>query len=483
MRYKFEEVALTPLQAQAWNETKTALIWQAPGFAHILYSMLNLKKDDGVLFWTRQIKTLCTDGRAIAANPDFFFALPLPNRVFAVCHEVAHAMFNHCEVGYQLSRVGLVSVYLDGKWQKIEYQHPLANISMDYVINDLLVESNIGRIHKNWLHDTKIGTHANTWVEVYGKLYQPPPEAEEPEEGEQGEQGEQPGRGDGNIPDEGKGGQPGEDEGKESEQGEDNQQGKGGNGTQPPQPTMGPGQFDEHMAPGTIEGKDPEECKTNETQWQQAIAAGMEIARAQGKLPGAMEQFFQKFLQPVVAWQDEIRADLARKAGSGGYDFRRAHRRLIVRDIYAPSLSGNGCDTIVVAVDTSGSVFAVQHLLDRWFSEMGGMLSDLRPRRIIVIQCDAEVQAVDEIEDEADLETYKAKPSKGGGGTDFRPVFDYLEKEEIKPDCLVYLTDMWGDFPAEDPGFDVIWGSITPEGGFTEPPFGKIVYIPTDGTA
>jgi predicted metal-dependent peptidase len=483
---KFIEVTLTPLQKQAWNETKTALIWQAPGFAHILYSLLNLKKDDGVLFWTRSIPTLCTDGRAIAANPEFFFGLALPYRVFAVCHEVAHAMFNHCEVGYQLQRAGKISVYraLKNLWEKIPYVHGIGNKAMDYVINDLLVESNIGKCHKNWLHDIKIGTHANSWVEVYAKLWdeqQQPDEPDEEDEGEgsegegepceDGEPGQEPGKG------KGKGEPEQEGEGEGESEGEGNQ---GGNQGEAPRD---PGQFDDHLAPGTIEGKSPEEVPHNEQQWQQAIASAMEIARAQGKLPGCMEQFLSKFLEPRVTWSDEIRGLLARKVGSGGWDFRRPHRSLIVRGICAPSQSGNGCDTIVVKIDTSGSVFRVKHLLDRWFAEMSGILTDLKPKRIIVIEADDIVQKVTEIEDEQDLVDYAATPSKGGGGTSFKPSFKYLEDEEIVPDAVVYLTDMWGDFPDEEPPYEVIGGSITPAGQYDEPPFGRVIHIPTDGTA
>jgi predicted metal-dependent peptidase len=491
---KFIEVTLTPAQKQAWNETKTALIWQAPGFAHILYSLLNLKKDDGVLFWTRSIPTMCTDGCAIAANPDFFFGLELSYRVFACCHEVAHAMFNHCEVGYQLQRAGRINVYraLKNLWEKIPYVHMLGNKSMDYVINDLLVESHIGRCHKNWLHDTKIGTHMNSWVEVYAKLWDEQQQPDEPEDGDEGEDGEQ-GEGNpcedgepGQNPGEGKGkgnpGEEGEGEGEgEGEAVESNQGGKpqGQGGSTP----RDPGQFDDHLAPGTIEGKHPSEVTHNETEWQQAIASAMEIARAQGKLPGCMEQFLSSFLEAKVTWQDEIRGELARKVGSGGYDFRRAHRRLIIRDIYAPSQSGNGCNTIVVIIDTSGSVFAVKHLLDRFFAEMGGILTDLRPREIIVIEADDGIQKVTHIEDEQDLVRYRAEPSKGGGGTSFKPPFQYLEEENIVPDAVVYLTDMWGDFPDEEPPYETIWGSITPAGQFEDPPFGKVIFIPTDGTA
>jgi len=47
-----------------------------------------------------------------------------------------------------------------------------------------------------------------------------------------------------------------------------------------------------------------------------------------------------------------------------------------------------------------------------------------------------------------------------GGGTDFRPVFDWVAREGETPDGLIYLTDMYGCFPSA-PGYPVLWASCT----------------------
>jgi predicted metal-dependent peptidase len=46
---------------------------------------------------------------------------------------------------------------------------------------------------------------------------------------------------------------------------------------------------------------------------------------------------------------------------------------------------------------------------------------------------------------------------QGGGGTDFRPVFDWLVRQDRAPDALIYFTDAEGTFPRAEPGFPVIW--------------------------
>jgi predicted metal-dependent peptidase len=46
---------------------------------------------------------------------------------------------------------------------------------------------------------------------------------------------------------------------------------------------------------------------------------------------------------------------------------------------------------------------------------------------------------------------------RGGGGTRFTPVFDWIRQEECNPDLLVYFTDAQGEFPRQEPPFPVIW--------------------------
>jgi predicted metal-dependent peptidase len=36
-------------------------------------------------------------------------------------------------------------------------------------------------------------------------------------------------------------------------------------------------------------------------------------------------------------------------------------------------------------------------------------------------------------------------------------VFEWVEREHMRPDALVYFTDAEGDFPAEAPTYPVVW--------------------------
>jgi predicted metal-dependent peptidase len=156
--------------------------------------------------------------------------------------------------------------------------------------------------------------------------------------------------------------------------------------------------------------------------------------------------------------------------GNDRYSWEQLNPQLIYRGIGAPGRVTYGCNLLVVAADSSGSI--TQHTLDVFLSESRAILEVIRPRRIIFTQCDAAVHEWTEIDDIDDLRG----EVKGGGGTDFRPVFDRMKQEGEEPDVLVYLTDGYGAFPDQAPNYPVVWGSIAlgPEGY----PFGEVVVVP-----
>jgi len=415
------QVALTPDQENLWEQTRCRLLWQAPAFTHIFYEMLNNAGSKHIALFTKDVPIAATDGSNMILNPDTFFKYQLDEQVFACAHEILHCVMNHCVAGLNYARSGKI-IYPDGS--TLPYDQQVSNIAMDLVINDLLIESKLGKFNKDWLHDKAFGCATDSWIDVYKKVFKAK-----------------------------KAGQPGPN---------------------------GIG-FDQHLAPGTSQGKDPTSAagQRSDAQWGQVVAgaAAIEAAtRKQGDAPGALARFFADQLEPQVDWKERIRALFSRKVGSGSYDWRRADRRLISRfndPIYAPARSGFGCGVIVVAADTSGSIGPKE--LDMFFAEMAGIMGDCLPRELVIMWCDAHVHDVDHADEVSDLNVIRRKPVKGGGGTDFRPVFEKIESMGIEPDALVYLTDLQGSFPKAAPSYPVIWGNIYP--GATAP-FGDQVEVP-----
>ena len=115
----------------------------------------------------------------------------------------------------------------------------------------------------------------------------------------------------------------------------------------------------------------------------------------------------------------------------------------------------------VVAIDTSGSVMGeeVQMFLQKTYNILMQEDSYFSRVNIHIIQCDAEIQEDVVISNRDDFEAYlKSMKILGLGGTDFRPVFRYVdqlieEKSFRNLKGLIYFTDGYGTFPEQKPPF------------------------------
>jgi len=424
-----------PQQLKDYDITLTWAIFNQPFFAHLLMAELPL-------FWTKDVPIAATDGFYIFLNPDPFFVYDLQERAFILFHEVLHCVFGDCILNQAWLQAG--QLHVGG--EVLPYGPELMNVAADYVINAVLIEGKAGKFNPEWLYDRAITPDGNrAAVDIYAQLYK------------EAIAGFGKGKGAGGKGMPGKGGIP-----------------------IPVPPSVTGKRFDKHLAPGAKDGKDPSEAvkERNDAKFKAAIQSAATVAEQQGKLPSTLKRLIHDVLNPKVPWQEHLRSALNRANGAEGLDWRYADKRMIARDyvghspVYFARASGHSAGTIVIAVDTSGSIG--QKELDSFFAEMTGILNDLSPERVVIMQCDADVGAVDEITDLSELDEWRVKGLIGGGGTDFCPVFKEVAKRGIQPDALVYLTDLFGTFPKKEVGYPVIWGVI---GECTNAPFGEIVSI------
>ena len=111
--------------------------------------------------------------------------------------------------------------------------------------------------------------------------------------------------------------------------------------------------------------------------------------------------------------------------------------------------------TIVVLLDTSGSIYSYLEILASFWTEVREIAHELNPERVIILQVDTRITDVAEYASENLPEELEAK---GGGGTDFRPGFPWLEAEGIEPACCLYFTDMeCSSYPEAEPPFPVLF--------------------------
>ena len=126
----------------------------------------------------------------------------------------------------------------------------------------------------------------------------------------------------------------------------------------------------------------------------------------------------------------------------------------------------------VVAIDTSSSCShgLIQLFLTRTYEILSRGRGFGDQVNVHIIQCDAEVQSDDVIHNTSEMAAYEEGFTvRGFGGTDFRPVFAYVDDLLVKGEFddlrgLVYFTDGYGTFPNQAPGYDVAFVFVEEDG-------------------
>jgi predicted metal-dependent peptidase len=207
---------------------------------------------------------------------------------------------------------------------------------------------------------------------------------------------------------------------------------------------------------------------------KRAIATAKEAAKAMGKMPAALERLVDEYLKPKVSWKEKLRHHVTRCISREASTWATPHRRrLVTTGIYYPSYTGFGAGLTIVAFDTSGSIGQTE--LDMFMAELNDILQTTRPEKVILLSCDAQVytDAIHYLDDGEDIMSHPPK-IRGGGGTCFRPVFEWFDNEGLVPAAVVYLTDLMGTFPSTEPKYPTIWCSTVEN---AQAPFGETIFI------
>ena len=203
-----------------------------------------------------------------------------------------------------------------------------------------------------------------------------------------------------------------------------------------------------------------------------------------GRVPGCVQRQVGEIVRPrSISW-DQRFAALARRAtstclhGSGDETYASRNRaQSFFDDEYgdrAPVLMGEEDTTVTVGlcVDTSGSM--EDEAFGKVMSTATDILRALPEAQLSVFAGDTKLQAAGAVRYAADI----APLLKGGGGTDFRPLFTAASKASPRPDVLVFATDGYGHWPEEPPaGMQVIWLIVN---GQNSCPWGEVVVAGED---
>ena len=371
------------------SKAKTALILEHPFVGNIALNM--------PFELTEDIPTAATNGERVLFNPNFCEELSDEELKFLVAHECMHPMLEH-------------------PFRRQERDIRVWNQAGDYVINQLLVDENMGKMPEGGLYDMDIWHKGGGTTDGIYKIL--------PKEGPSDDSN-------GGIGSVGKGGGDPLDQCLDAEGGQ-------------------------------------AETEQKASEWKVKVAQAAQAGKMMGKMSAGLERFVGKVLEAKVDWR-EVLQRFIEKCKDDTRSWARPNRRFLAQGLYLPSSSGEAMGELVVAVDCSGSID--EDTLNQFAAEVLTIKEDSNPSCIHVVYFDSEVCHYEKFtrDDELHIEPH------GGGGTAFSPVFDYLNKHGIDPIACVFLTDLYCDDYGDEPSFPVLW--VATDKDKTDAPFGEVVVM------
>ena len=270
---------------------------------------------------------------------------------------------------------------------------------------------------------------------------------------------------------------PQDDGGQPPDNQETDERGENGEGDAPPEPQEAP-QLDPNVEQAEHDWQDIAQQVETEMR-AHARSRGNDLGRMAGNLELAnrSEIDYEDFLRRFCLRSEEL------KTNQDEFDY--------IFYTYGLELYGNmpliepleyleveSLRDFVIAIDTSGSCSG--ELVRTFLTRTCEILSQAQVKggetNVFVIQADLYVQSVEQVKSTEDLRRMvDGLQVRGGGGTDFRPVFSYVEElreqgllENLRG--MVYFTDGLGIFPTVVPDYDVAFVFVEDEGRHTYVP-------------
>ena len=195
--------------------------------------------------------------------------------------------------------------------------------------------------------------------------------------------------------------------------------------------------FDEHDT-SLADNMTAEEVEKLDREITQIVhQAGILAGKMKSQVPRGITDSLKVDVDWVREMQDFVSAQSSAK--DDDYTFRRFDRKYMAYDVIMPGTISETVGEVVVAIDTSGSIDDVA--LSKFASERSHLAALVNPECVRVLWWDTMVHGEQVFNDQHYGDIARLMRPKGGGGTRVQCVSNYIEAEQLKPDCVVVLTD------------------------------------------
>lgn len=206
-----------------------------------------------------------------------------------------------------------------------------------------------------------------------------------------------------------------------------------------------------------------------------ALADMQTIAKSMGEGIWGAKLLVGDTFKPKVRWQDHLRFATSQVLGVNGRSYRNPHRRsggisaATGRRFLFPG-PNRGLDSLVLVLDSTGSVVGDHGLLEMFLGVMEDLLRITRRSCRVLIH-------EDRILEDFETRTLQGIRDKltGGGGTHFACVYERLAESKKEIPMVVWLTDLIGRHEHPQPKYPLLWVTGETHGSV---PWGRHLVIP-----
>ncbi len=444
---KIEQGALENMQ-----KARSSLLLEHPFFATFALK-LELKIDN-------TCSDLWTDGKTLAYNPMYAYSLSKESMIGAQAHEIMHLA-----CGHHIRRNGRE----EKKW----------NEACDYAINSLLLDAGF-KLPENFRYDVQYKNMSVDDIyqallhfdeqQIHGGANQANIAEEVKNEDSEGSSGSlNNNSAQINKENETKKASTEEQNGENTEINQDIDTNNLNEDLESEKSqsmsTAFHGEVQDHPSLSDKDNENAQKFAEQESQIQ--LAQALQSAISSGNTPLGLLRLFKDQISPSLDWRELLQRFIENHR-EGDYSWSTPNRRYLYQNIYLPSRNEERLSSIVLAIDASGSIDMAS--LSLFCAELESIL-DFYDTTLHIVYHDNMVQGHQEY-------TRNDRPlvltPKGGGGTDYRPVIQFIEEENLNPKALLWFTDLECAFFPEEPHFPLLWICTRQQ---NNAPYGDIIYI------
>lgn len=222
------------------------------------------------------------------------------------------------------------------------------------------------------------------------------------------------------------------------------------------------------------QGNQPQMSEADYQQLQKQMESmvqqsAMQAKMAGGQVPAHIQNWLEDLYNPKLPWH-HILQKYMNDYSTEDYSYQKVNRKFFPHGIILPTTFSEGLGKIAIANDESCSVSNEE--FKTYLGAIKDIKDKLNPESMEILAFTTQITKTFLIDRDADIDKIKFR---GHGGTHIPCVFEYYEKQPVKPQVLIIFSDMESALPTRKPSFDTIWIAVNNKR--FKPPFGRAIHI------